>query len=31
MIPFRDERYPRIGQISKERKQLALHANFPDF
>jgi hypothetical protein len=30
-IAFRDERNPRFGQISKERKQLALHANLPDF
>ena len=30
-ISFREERNPRIGQISKERKQLALHANLPDF
>ena len=30
-ISFREERNPRIGETSKERKQLALHASLPDF
>jgi hypothetical protein len=30
-IAFREERNPKIGQMCKERKQLALHAHFPDF
>ena len=30
-IAFRDERNPKIGQMCKERKQLPLHAHFPDF